>query len=232
MKNRTGQAIQEIQEKLHSHFGPLNWWPANSAFEVAIGAILTQNTAWANVERAIANLKRASALSVARLARLPISQIEEQIRPAGFFRQKALRLQTLARLLEEDWHSDLLNLCGGPLDEARARLLTVSGIGPETADSILLYAAQRPSFVVDAYTRRIFGRIGLLHGKEPYDEIRRMFMDNLPESAAIYNDYHAQIVHLAKTFCRKSRTFCSACPLREACLHASQDGSALSGSPE
>jgi endonuclease-3 related protein len=212
--------IRQIQLQLHQHFGPLQWWPAESPFEVVVGAILTQNTAWTNVERALANLRPAGALTPAKMAALKLSQLEELIRPAGFFRQKAARLQALASHLVGEWHGDLAALCGGPLDQARTRLLAMAGIGPETADSILLYAADRPSFVVDAYTRRIFSRIGLLSGGESYDEIRSLFMKNLPEDPGIYNEYHAHIVHLAKTCCRKNRTFCRECPVNRFCRTA------------
>ena len=212
--------LTTIQQLLHDHFGPLHWWPADSPFEVVVGAILTQNTAWTNVEKAIHNLKQARVLSSEKLANLPVNQLEELIKPSGFFRQKAARLHNLAKHLMEEWQNNLDDLCSGPLDDARQRLLALSGIGPETADSILLYAAGRPSFVVDAYTRRIFKRIGLLHGKESYDEIRLIFMQNLLEDAEGYNEYHAQIVQLAKTCCRKKKTFCSECPLNAVCLYA------------
>lgn len=206
-----------IQRRLHDHFGSLHWWPADSPFEVVVGAILTQNTAWTNVEQAIHNLRLAEALSPEKLAALPVCQLEKLIRPSGFFRQKASRLHVLAQLLVEEWQGSLANFCSGPLSDVRARLLAVPGIGPETADSILLYAADRPSFVVDAYTRRIFERIGLLTGQEKYDEIRRMFMQSLPEETLLYNEYHAQIVQLAKTCCRKNKTFCPDCPLNSEC---------------
>jgi endonuclease-3 related protein len=172
------------------------------------------------VERAIENLKEANVINPQKLAGIPVHRLEELIRPAGFFRQKALRLQSLAKHLANDWQSDLANFCGGPLEGARTRLLGHAGIGPETADSILLYAAHRPSFVVDAYTIRIFKRIGLLHGKEKYDEVRRLFMQNLPEDPQLFNEYHAQIVSLAKTCCRKNRTFCTKCPLNRLCRQA------------
>lgn len=212
--------INYIQQRLQEHFGALGWWPADSPFEVAVGAILTQNTAWTNVEYAIDNLKRADVMCPQTLAKLPPGKLEKLIRPAGFFRQKTCRLQNLARHLVKDCGGDITAMCSGPLAEARDRLLALTGIGPETADSILLYAAARPSFVVDAYTRRIFQRIGLLQGNEAYDEIRRMFMQHLPEEVAIYNEYHAQIVQLAKTCCRKKITLCAECPLEQACLHA------------
>jgi len=224
MNNRPGNLISHIQRQLHDHFGPLQWWPADSPFEVVVGAILVQNTAWTNVERAIDNLKRARVLVAGQLAALTVSQLEELIRPAGFFRQKAARLHNLARHLSEDWDNDLTAFCSGPLDEARVRLLAMPGIGRETADSILLYAAGRPSFVVDAYTRRIFERIGLLNGNETYDEIRSLFMQSIAEDVRAYNEYHAQIVYLAKSCCRKNHTLCHECPLKLVCRRAKTNG--------
>jgi endonuclease-3 related protein len=212
--------IHEVHRRLLKHFGRLQWWPADHPFEVVVGAILTQNTSWNNVERAIGNLKEAKVINPQKLAEIPAHQLEQLIRPAGFFRQKALRLQSLAKHLAYDWQGDLASFCGGALEDARTRLLGHTGIGPETADSILLYAAHRPSFVVDAYTMRIFKRIGLLHGKEKYDAVRRLFMQNLPEDPQLFNEYHAQIVSLAKSCCRKNRTFCTECPLNRLCIHA------------
>jgi endonuclease-3 related protein len=212
--------IPQIQQILHDHFGPLHWWPAETPFEVATGAILTQNTAWTNVEKAIHNLKQAKSLSPEKLAIITPDRLALLIKPSGFFRQKAARLQNLANHLVNDWRSSLNDFCSGPLDEARDRLLSRPGIGPETADSILLYAANRPSFVVDAYTRRIFGRMGTLKGREKYDEVRCMFMQNLPNDAQLFNEYHAQIVQLAKVYCRKNKPLCFDCPLNRVCLHA------------
>ena len=209
--------LLSLYRTLLDHFGPLNWWPADSPFEVVIGAILTQNTAWTNVELAIANLKDAQALSPDKLSDFPIDRLEELIRPSGFFRQKATRLQSLSRHLVTEWQSNLNDFCSGPLDEARERLLARPGIGPETADSILLYAAYRPSFVVDAYTRRIFERVGILRGDETYAEVRQIFMQALPEDVALYNEYHALIVQLAKTCCRKRKPLCNGCPICKLC---------------
>ncbi len=209
-----------LYRTLLDHFGPLNWWPADSPFEVVIGAILTQNTAWTNVERAIDNLKEEQTLSPERLSKIPIDQLEELIKPSGFFRQKANRLQSLSRYLVTEWQSNLNDFCSGPLDEARNRLLARPGIGPETADSILLYAAGRPSFVVDAYTRRIFERIGVLCGGEAYAEVRQIFMQALPEDVALYNEYHALIVQLAKACCRKRKPLCNKCPICKLCRFA------------
>ncbi len=207
-----------LYQQLFDHFGPLNWWPADSPFEVVIGAILTQNTAWTNVEQALANLKKAGLLSARSIAETPIHQLEELIRPSGFFRQKAIRLQNLSRHLVMEWQSSLRDFCSGPLEESRTRLLARPGIGPETADSILLYAANRPSFVVDAYTRRIFVRIGVLRGNEKYHEIRNFFMQQLPEDVTLYNEYHAQIVELAKTCCKKTNPPLSSMPARKILL--------------
>lgn len=212
--------ISQVRKLLHNHFGPLHWWPAESPFEVVAGAILTQNTAWTNVEKSIANLKRANTLSLEKLAVIPLAQLEALIKPSGFFRQKAVRLQHLAKHVVSNWQGSLESLCSGPVEEARARLIALPGIGPETADSILLYAAGRASFVVDSYTRRIFERVGLLMGRETYDEIRQLFMQNLTEDAQLYNDYHAHIVQLAKAYCRKGRPLCDNCPLNELCMYA------------
>jgi endonuclease-3 related protein len=190
---------------------------------VIIGAILTQNTAWTNVEKAIANLKAAKVLAPAALCRLASTELEQLIRPAGFFRQKAARLRQVTTVLVERYDGDVERFCGGPLDEARNRLLALSGIGPETADSILLYAAHRPSFVIDAYTRRIFARLGLLDGNARYDAIRARFMDELPRDVALFNKYHALIVTLAKVHCRKRQPACPTCPLVADCRFAAEN---------
>lgn len=213
------ERLLRIYRDLLEHFGPRYWWPAATPFEMVVGAILTQNTAWRNVERAIARLAAAGALSPARLATLERTELEELIRPAGYFRQKAARLQQLADYLHEEWQGDVSAWCSGPLDLARARLLERPGIGPETADSILLYAGQRPSFVVDNYTRRIFTRLGLLRGDESYLRVRALFMDHLPHEVDLFNEYHALIVTLAKTACRKRVPLCSHCPLAKDCQY-------------
>jgi len=209
--------LQTLYARLFDHFGHQHWWPADSPYEVVVGAILTQNTAWGNVEKAIAGLAEEGALSARVLADMPLPRLEALIRPAGFFRQKGARLQRLSRLLVARYHGDVSALCAGELDEARHRLLELQGIGPETADSILLYAAGRPSFVVDAYTRRLGSRLGLLRGDEPYEAIRRRFMEELPAQAPLYNEYHALIVAHCKAFCRKRRPLCCDCPLAEVC---------------
>jgi endonuclease-3 related protein len=214
------EKLLNLFETLAAHFGPLHWWPADSPFEVVIGAVLTQNTAWRNVEQAIAALKTAIPLAPQSLQALPCERLQERIRPAGFFRQKAQRLQLFADHLMSRHSGDLAAMLSGPLDPVRDELLSLPGIGPETADSILLYAGGRPSFVVDAYTRRLLGRLGLLSGAEKYQEIRALFMNQLPADTDLFNEYHALIVEQCKTFCRK-RPLCDACPLRAGCPAAS-----------
>ena len=209
--------LQLIFNSLQRCFGPRHWWPADSGFEVAVGAILTQNTAWTNVEQAIDNLRSAAALSPAALCQLTPAELEALIRPAGFFRQKTRSLHEFTACLLNHYDGNMSTLCSGPLDAARRRLLAIRGIGPETADSILLYAANRPTFVVDAYTRRIFARLGLLQGRESYAAIRSMFMEALPAEASLYNEYHALIVAHAKTYCRKRQPLCKDCPLLRHC---------------
>lgn len=209
--------LQDIFDRLIGHFGPLHWWPADSPFEVVVGAVLTQNTAWRNVEMAIANLKEGMALSPEALRDIRTEDLERLIRPAGFFRQKAERLKLFATHLFRCHGGDLASLLSGPLEEARAELLSLKGIGPETADSILLYAGGYPSFVVDAYTLRLFIRLEVLGGTEGYEEVRALFMENLPHEADLFNEYHALIVEECKTFCRKRLPLCSACPLQPIC---------------
>ncbi|MFA5516506.1 MAG: endonuclease III domain-containing protein [Desulfuromonadales bacterium] len=208
--------VTEVFSRLASHYGPLHWWPAETPFEVVIGAILTQNTNWRNVERAIAHLRSAGALTPERLLELSRAELETLIRPAGFFRQKAERLQLFVAHLFARHGGDLARLLAGDLEAVRSELLLLKGVGPETADSILLYAGARPSFVVDAYTRRIFSRLGLLAGNEPYAAIRALFMTRLPADSDLFNEYHALIVEHAKALCRKT-PLCPGCPLLAVC---------------
>lgn len=214
----SSNAWSRIYRRLLEHYGAQHWWPGETPFEVMVGAILTQNTAWSNVERAIARLKAAAALDGASLLDLPDATLAELIRPAGYFNVKARRLKALCRYLADE---DVLDAPERLIDRAdpmelRRRLLGVHGIGEETADCILLYALGLPSFVVDAYTRRIFGRLGLLTGEETYAEIQTLFHANLPRDQALYNEYHALIVQLGKSVCRPKPT-CRMCRLRETC---------------
>lgn len=208
--------LNDIFNQLLDHFGALHWWPADSPFEVVVGAILTQNTNWRNVEKAISALKEAGPLTVRKVLEIERQSLEEQIRPAGFFRQKAERLQLFAAYLMTRYGGDLSAMLAGPLSEVREELLQCKGVGPETADSILLYAGGRPSFVVDAYTRRLLGRLGLLNGRESYDQIRDLFMTHLPRNSDLFNEFHALIVEQCKQYCRV-KPLCSECPLQTDC---------------
>ena len=194
--------------------GPQHWWPGRTRFEVIIGAILTQNTSWSNVERAISELRRANLLSPAAIERVPLARLARLIRSSGYFRQKARKVKEFVRFLRRSHRGSLDKLFATPTAELRQQLLSVHGIGPETADSILLYAGQHPVFVVDAYTRRILERHNLLHGRESYDHIRSLFEQSLPPDASLLNEYHALIVHTGKHFCWKRQPDCHNCPLR------------------
>jgi endonuclease-3 related protein len=194
-------------------FGPQGWWPGETPFEVMVGAILTQNTAWRNVEKAIANLKRERVLRPAALSALPRARLAELIRPAGYYRVKAARLGNLLDYLHDRHGGSVARMLRVPAAALRAELLGVSGIGPETADSILLYAAGRPVFVVDAYTRRVFSRHGAVAPAASYAEVQALFARSLPAERALFNEYHALIVRLGKDFCRPSAPRCPDCPL-------------------
>jgi endonuclease III related protein len=209
---------QEIHDRLLSHFGPQHWWPGDTPFEVMVGAVLTQNTAWSNVEKAIGQLKTARALACAPILALHQEELARLIRPAGFFNVKSRRLKALCRFLDQRGVAEApeaLARQAAP-DQLRQALLEVHGVGEETADSILLYALGLPSFVVDAYTRRIFSRLGLLAGDEAYGDIQSCFHAHLPAEVALFNEYHALIVALGKTCCRP-RPRCGACPLAPRC---------------
>jgi endonuclease-3 related protein len=210
---RTAAALREIYNHLLAYFGLQHWWPGDSPFEIMVGAVLTQNTNWSNVEKAIANLKAAGLLAPAALAALPAAELAELIRPAGYHNLKAARLKNLFVLIEEQGGVEAL--LEQPTATLRELLLGVKGIGPETADSIVLYAAGRPVFVVDAYTHRILFRHGLISEDCDYFQMQELFMDNLEEDAALFNEYHALIVRVGKEFCRKSTPKCSDCPLAE-----------------
>lgn len=193
--------------------GPSRWWPAETPFEVAVGAVLTQNTNWANVERAIANLKAGGAFDAKSLAALSDEALAERIRPAGYFRLKARRLKNLLTMLVRDCDGDITALGGQDMATVREKLLAVSGVGPETADSILLYALDYPSFVVDAYTARICHRHGLTPEDAGYEELREFFMEGLPEDVALYNEFHALLVRVGNAWCRPRAPKCGECPL-------------------
>lgn len=205
-----------VYRALHRTYGPQGWWPAEGPLEMMVGAVLAQATAWRNAERAIAVLKGAGLLSLDALAGLHETELAELIRPSGFYRQKARRLKALVALIGE--HGGLTGLLERITPELRGRLLAVPGVGPETADCILLYAAGRPMFVVDAYTRRIGARLGLLADVgAPYDDVARSFTQLLPVDPDVYGELHALLVQHAKAHCRV-RPVCTGCPLAARCL--------------
>ncbi len=193
--------------------GPMNWWPARTPFEVVLGAILAQNTAWTNVERAIANLRAAKMLTPSAISAVRLSRLAVLIRPSGYFRQKARKLKAFVQFLDKEYAGSLKRMFDTPTAPLREQLLSVHGIGPETADSILLYAGNHPVFVVDAYTHRIFGRHGITDGKPAYENVRTLFEDMLPRDTQLFNEFHALIVNTGKNWCRKKDPRCTECPL-------------------
>lgn len=205
------RSLISVYRRLYERYGTQHWWPADSPFEVMVGAVLTQNTAWVNVERAIDNLREADLLSAQAIAAMHPQTLAEYLRPAGYFNVKAKRLQALCKYLVA--HPQLEQ---SDTQSLRVRLLTVHGIGPETADDILLYAYQRPVFVIDAYTRRLFGRLGLMEGDASYETLRANFETGLGEDVALFNEYHALIVMHAKHVCRK-KPLCDSCCLSRHC---------------
>ncbi|MGO9137008.1 MAG: endonuclease III domain-containing protein [Syntrophales bacterium] len=202
-----------IYKTLNAHFGDLKWWPGNSPFEVIVGAILTQNTAWRNVEKAIARLKSQKLLRPARILKIDDSTLADLIRPAGYYNIKTQRLKSFVRFLYDEYGGKLDNMFVEDLWPLRAKLLSVKGIGEETADSILLYAGRKPIFVIDTYTRRVLQRHDITRSGETYREIQNLFMTTLPLSVTLYNQYHALFVNTGKFFCTKDPR-CNGCPLQ------------------
>jgi endonuclease III related protein len=211
------ESFMDIYRRLSERFGPLSWWPAETPFEVCIGAILTQNTAWTNVEKAISALKQAAIMTPAAVRDVEPEQLAKLIRPAGYFNVKSTRLKAFVSWLLLHHQGSLEQMFAGDWRTLRTELLQVRGIGPETADSILLYAGNKPTFVVDAYTRRLFHRLGLLPEDAGYDETRALCMTHLPADVQLFNEYHALIVEQCKQFCRK-KPLCTGCPLFDGCL--------------
>jgi endonuclease-3 related protein len=215
VKDVSSKELLTIYDTLLRFFGEQGWWPADTPFEVMVGAVLTQNTAWRNVERAITNLKEEDVLTPLGLRRIDEARLAELIRPAGYYNIKAKRLKSLIEFLDRGYGGDLIKMFSEPLSSLREEILTVKGIGPETADSILLYAGEKPIFVVDAYTRRILSRHGMITDGASYGDIQGLFMRSLPKDVSLYKEYHALFVQLAKTFC-KTTPHCAECPLEEA----------------
>lgn len=227
--------LVNLYDRLLAHFGPLHWWPAETPFEVIVGAVLTQNTAWINVEKALAKLKSMGPLEREVLLAMPPERLAQAIRSSGYYNIKSARLRSVLTWLGEDSET---RLAQADLQTLRQDLLAVPGIGAETADSILLYAADRPTFVIDAYTRRILDRLGIeppqYHAERSeasrrgagrtYEDYRRLFMEHLPADAALYNEFHAQLVYLGKDYCRKQPR-CAGCPVQEICAWSRQENS-------
>lgn len=217
MDRNINEKLMKIYNMMYERLGPQHWWPAETQFEVAVGAILTQFVSWANVAAAIARLKEKDLLSVEGICRVPDEELEELIRSTRFYRQKARKLKTFCEYLRDRYDSSIekfLNLDAAAL---RKELLSLYGIGEETADSIILYSAGKPVFVVDAYTRRIFHRLGFFYADVKYGEMQAFFMEHLEENVPLYNEYHALIVALGNEFCRDSKPKCEKCPVNSLC---------------
>ena len=217
MDNQTiSQTLLDIYHQLIDRNRPQHWWPAEEPFEIIIGAILTQSAAWGNVEKAIVNLKEAKALSPKALRQLSLSEIARLIHPCGYYNAKALKLKSFTYWLGKEYDDDLNKLFANNTDRLRQQLLSIHGIGQETADSIILYAANKPIFVIDAYTRRIINRIGLAPDNNSYAAYQSLFMNNLPADVRLFNEYHALLVCLAKNVCR-NHPLCQQCCLNNIC---------------
>lgn len=204
--------LLEIYRRLYHAFGPQRWWPGETPFEIAIGAILTQNTNWGNVEKAIENLKRDKALNVESINNMKTEKLASLIKPAGYFNVKAKRLKAFISFLRNEYHGSLKRMKKEEMQTLRVRLLQVHGVGPETADSILLYALEKPVFVIDAYTKRILSRHILMEYDKSYEEFQKIFHSSLKRDVKLFNEYHALFVRLGKTYCRK-KPICKGCPL-------------------
>ncbi|MBI3318452.1 MAG: endonuclease III domain-containing protein [Candidatus Omnitrophica bacterium] len=208
------RTLLRLYRRLFDHFGPQHWWPARSPFEVAVGAVLTQSTAWSNASKAVRSLRSAKLLVPGKLDRIPHRELAPRIRSCGYFNQKAKRLKGFVRYLRDRHAGSMRRMRGAGLSRIRRELLDLPGIGPETADSILLYALQQPVFVVDAYTRRILSRHSLIPRNASYEEIQALFMTRLPRRTQLFNEYHALLVAAGKGFCLKTDPNCPLCPLR------------------
>jgi endonuclease-3 related protein len=208
----TYKTIETIFQTLSAHFGPQYWWPGDGPFEVMVGAVLTQNTSWSNVEKALQRLKDADVLSAPALYQLDLDTLAEYLRPAGYFRVKAQRLKNLLHWLMNSYDGHLPNLASCHWETLREELLGIKGIGPETADTILLYALDRPVFVVDTYTARVAVRHGLMEPPFDYHELQELFMSHLPHDVSLFNEFHALLVAVGKSYC-KPKPRCEECPL-------------------
>ncbi len=215
MENEKSRSlVYSIYLYLIKSLGPQGWWPAKTPLEMVIGAILTQNTAWTNVEKAIRNLKRKRWINAAVLHKRSHSELAQTIRPSGYFNIKSVRLKNFVQILMDQFKGRIERMFALSLPELRDLLLSIWGIGAETADSIILYGARKKIFVVDAYTRRIFSRHGFFPEEHSYEEVQNFFHQSLPKKLKIFNEYHALIVNIGKNFCRKV-PLCHLCPLNQ-----------------
>ena len=214
--------LRKYYDALFAAHGPQHWWPGRTAFEIIVGAILTQNTSWSNVETAIRNLRREKLLTPRAIEDVSFTRLALLIRSSGYFRQKAKKLKCFVSFLRSEYGGSIARMFRAPTTRLREELLSVHGIGPETADSILLYAGKHPVFVVDAYTRRLLERHQLAVPTQGYEEIRRLFERSLPGEAALYNEFHALIVRTGKEYCRTRNPRCTECPLHSFLPHATQ----------
>lgn len=210
----TQNKLSRIYKKLYKAFGRQYWWPAKTKLEVIIGAMLTQNTSWSNVEKAISSLRGNNFLSFKKLYNAQHNEIAKLIKPAGYFNIKAKRLKNLLEFMQKNYKGNLNRMNQVKACKLREELLAVNGVGPETADSILLYALEMPVFVVDAYTRRIFSRLKMLPRQASYEDTQKLFTDNLSKNERLFNEYHALIVKLGKDYCRKNKPRCQECPIQ------------------
>lgn len=209
---RLSRRLLRLYRLMENHFGPTHWWPGDTPFEIALGAILTQNTAWTHVEKAIGQLKHAGLMHPQRLLDAPVELLEKAVRPSGYYRQKAERLRAFTAYLVNGYGGSMKRMALRDAKMLRRELLAIKGIGPETADDILLYACGKPVFVVDTYTRRMLSRHGIADEKSPYESLRGLFEGHLPHEVALFQEYHGLIVFTGKDFCR-GRPRCEDCPL-------------------
>ncbi len=212
-ENSFSAGIKKIYDILYTAYGPQDWWPGDSRLEIIIGAILTQAVSWKNVEKAIGNLKNNGLLDINGLDQIEQDQLAQLIKPSGYYNMKAKKLKSFIRFLKEDYNASLDNLAKGKPDNKREELLEIYGIGPETADSILLYAFNKPVFVIDTYTKRIFSRIGYIKANISYQKLQAKIENNLKTDKKLYNEYHALLVKHAKEHCLKSSPLCKGCPI-------------------
>ena len=211
---KSKEILYSIYRKLYRAFGPQHWWPGDTPFEIAVGAILTQNTNWTNVEKAIKNLKSNHALSAQALHNIPPGELAELIRPAGYFNVKTKRLKSFIAFLINKYNGSMKKMTHKGIVSLREELLSIHGIGPETADSIILYALDKPVFVIDAYTKRVLSRHGIMDYSDSYDAFQAHFHDSLKKDVRLFNEFHALFVRTGKTFCKRQNPSCVKCPLK------------------